>query len=129
LLELAYNSIAPAARLMTTRSRVMAQIAGGLVLLFAHEVSAQVQLDRCFPPAIAVGTTSTVKAEGKFPNWPPSIHCDRADVQLVATPTAGELSINVDGSAHPGVAWIRLSDASSASRLVPLMIEPVPVSI
>ena len=91
--------------------------------------NAQLQLDRFFPPAVSAGEESSIKAEGKFPQWPPQIVCDRADVHLSPEAKPGELRVRIDGGSPPGVAWIRLVDDSSASRLVPLMIEPVSVSI
>lgn len=90
---------------------------------------AQLKLDRFFPAAVAAGGESNIKAEGKFPKWPVTIVCDRADVQVSAAEASGELKVRVDQQASPGVAWIRLHDEGSASQLVPLLVEPSTISI
>ncbi len=91
--------------------------------------NAQLKLDRFFPAAVASGQESSIKAEGKFPEWPPQIVCDREDVHLSPGEKSGELRVTVDRDSPPGVAWIRMHDGGSASGLVPLMFEPQQVSI
>ena len=90
--------------------------------------SAQVQLDRFFPPAVGIGGEAVVKAEGKFPSWPVAIDVDRDDVSVEVSEDSGSLKVVVNGDATPGVAWIRMRDADSASSLVPLLIEPLVVT-
>jgi hypothetical protein len=92
-------------------------------------VHAQVQLDRLFPPAVSGGLESSIQAEGKFPNWPTTISCDRDDVTISTGQQAGELKVTLAADAAPGVAWVRMRDGVSVSQLVPLMIEPQPPSL
>lgn len=86
---------------------------------------AQIEVERLEPPAVGVGVEATLQAQGKFPVWPVEVVCDRADVHLKPTETSGQWVCTVDTGAAPGVAWVRMHDPSSASQLVPLLIEPV----
>ncbi|WP_144057623.1 serine protease [Novipirellula maiorica] len=95
-----------------------------ICLTFPSLASAQVQLDRFYPPVISVGNTVTVKAEGKFPKWPVKAVVDREDVEVVVEKDSGQLSVKLPADAAPGIAWIRLIDETSASKLVPILIEP-----
>lgn len=88
------------------------------------EVSGQVQLDRFFPPAVGVGQSVVIQAEGKFPKWPIDVVVDRSDVSIKAEKDSGKLKIEVAADAAPGIAWVRVLDSTSASGLVPLLIEP-----
>lgn len=96
--------------------------------LSASPCAAQTQLDRLFPAAASIGSVTSLKAEGKFPKWPPSFVCDRTDVQVSAGEASGELSVTIEQDALPGVAWLRMHDDTSASGLVPLLIEPIEVN-
>ncbi|MGI9473116.1 MAG: COG1470 family protein [Rubripirellula sp.] len=87
------------------------------------DATAQVKLDRFFPPAVEVGSESQVKAEGKFPKWPVIIDVDRDDVEVKANEGSGSLTVRASEDAAPGVVWVRIRDAASASSLVPLLIE------
>jgi hypothetical protein len=107
----------------------MSRFACLLIATGGSVAEAQVQLDRFDPAATSIGAESTIKAEGKFPTWPPQIVCDRPDVKLTALEKSGELQVHVDPDAAPGVAWIRLHDETSASSLVPLMIESAAVTV
>ncbi len=89
--------------------------------------SAQVQLDRFYPPAVSAGDETTIKAEGKFPTWPIEAVCDRAEITVAPAKDSGNLQVVVPADAAPGVAWIRIYDKTSASSLVPLLIEPCKV--
>lgn len=100
-------------------------IAVWIITLMVPRLNAQVQLDRIMPPVVASGSEVKLKAEGKFPNWPVGIYCDRADVQIRPDESSGELVVSVPASAPPGLAWIRLYDASSASNLTPILVEPM----
>ncbi len=99
------------------------------VFLFASlsvsTATAQVQLDRFYPPVVAIGSEASLKAEGKFPAWPVEIVCDRDDVKIEAGKESGELKVLVPTEAAPGVAWVRMHDGTSASKLVPILIEPI----
>lgn len=90
---------------------------------------AQLSAERLFPPAVAAGQTATVIADGKFPNWPADVVCDRDDVRVLPAETSGQLTVEVPADAGPGVAWIRFTDAKSASPLLPLLISSVPVTV
>lgn len=98
-----------------------------VVALPASTATAQLSLDRVFPSAVVIGSESTVRGEGKFPDWPVEIYCDHAGVSVSSGEMSGELTVRVSETAAPGVAWIRLFDHRSASSLVPLLIESVPV--
>lgn len=95
-----------------------------LCLALCSSASAQVQLDRLYPPVVRVGTETSIHAEGKFPNWPVKAVVDREDVQLVAGKEPGQFTLSLSTDAAPGIAWVRLIDDISASKLVPLLIEP-----
>lgn len=88
----------------------------------ATSVDAQVTFNGLFPPVAKVGESATLTAEGKFPAWPPGIHCDRDDVKLTALKDSGKLQVSVDEDAAAGVAWIRLTDSQSASDWVPILV-------
>ncbi len=100
-----------------------------LTLLFglcvSSTASAQVKLDRFYPPVVSVGGKTVVKAEGKFPNWPAKAVVDRDDVEVVVEKESGQLSVNLSSDVAPGVVWVRLVDDTSASKLVPLLIAPM----
>jgi hypothetical protein len=98
-----------------------------LVLTVGWTAHAQVELERIHPAVVGTGATSTVKAEGKFPVWPVEIVSDRDDVTITCGEKNGDLQVVVAADAVPGVAWVRMHDAKSASTLVPLMIERVAV--
>ena len=92
-------------------------------------VQAQIQLDRFFPPAVGVGQTVELKVEGKFPEWPIELVTDCDEVSVQAAEKSGQVLVEVNELATPGVVWVRGLDKTSASGLVPLLIEPlVPVS-
>ena len=89
---------------------------------FSCTATAQVELDRFFPPAITAGSTSVAKAEGKFPQWPVRFECDHPNLTIACTENSGEFRIT-STSPVPGAAWIRLFDDQAATSLVPLLIE------
>jgi hypothetical protein len=104
----------------------------GIVLcaaLFAPQAAAQIKLDRFYPSVVGAGSSATVTAEGKFPNWPCQVHCDRDDVKITPAKESGKLTVTVASPAAPGVAWVRLLDKHSASSLVPLLIEAAAVTV
>lgn len=88
--------------------------------------SAQVQLDRFFPAVVSAGSETAVTAEGKFPSWPVTIVCDRDDIQVLPQKDSGKLQVTVAAGTAPGVAWIRVHDKTSASKLVPMLIGSTP---
>lgn len=91
--------------------------------------SQDLSVDRLFPPAVTAGQQTTIKLEGKLPAWPVKVYCDRADLQFEPQEESGGLSVTVPAGATPGVAWLRFYDDKSASALVPLLIEPVAVTV
>ena len=117
-------------RVMISLNRMLARVSGipfvSLLLSAAlcSVASAQVQLDRFYPPVVSVGNKTTFKAEGKFPKWPVKAIVDRDDVELTVEKDSGQLSVNLSADATPGIVWVRLVDDTSASKLVPLLIEP-----
>lgn len=106
-----------------SRRLLCCQIA--VFLFYAHPALAQIQLERVFPPVVSVLNTGPqlLQAEGKFPAWPVEIHCDRSDVQISCGEKNGELKVQIAEDAPQGIAWLRLTDAKSASDLVPLLLE------
>jgi hypothetical protein len=74
---------------------------------------------------VAIGSEASLKAEGKFPIWPVEIVCDRDDVKIDAGKESGDVKVVVASEAAPGVAWVRMHDKTSASKLVPILIEPI----
>lgn len=88
----------------------------------SSQVVAQLQLDRFYPCVVSTGTTTTIKAEGKFPSWPIELRSDREDISWDLNEESGTIQLTVDPNAHPGVIWFRALDSNSASDLVPLLI-------
>ncbi|MGB0599817.1 MAG: serine protease [Rubripirellula sp.] len=89
----------------------------------SNVATAQIQVDRFYPPAVQIGQVSVLKAEGKFPKWPATIICEHDDLEITAGEDAGALEITVPENTPPGIAWIRLYDDQSASDLFPVFIE------
>lgn len=108
-------------------SRLFFSALGVVWLLSAVGISnvatAQIQVDRVYPPAVQIGQVSVLKAEGKFPKWPATIICEHDDLEITAGEDAGVLELNVPEDTPPGIAWIRLYDDQSASDLFPVFIE------
>ncbi len=96
-----------------------------IALFCSRPALAQVRLERVYPPLVSVLNTEPqwLQAEGKFPTWPVEIHCDRSDVQVSCGEKKGELKVQMSKDAPQGIAWLRLTDAKSASDLVPLLLE------
>ncbi len=115
--------------LKCNRSLVIALAIESLVWLLTPAANAQVELERLYPPVVAAGSTSTIKADGKFPVWPLNIVCDRADVSLTCGEKAGEFQVIVSQDAAPGAAWLRLHDTKATTSLVPLLIERSTVTL
>jgi hypothetical protein len=105
--------------------RLVARLALAMFTLLPSVASAQIQLDRFYPPVIQIGGETVINAEGKFPTWPVEIVSDRDDVKIVVGKDSGQLTVNVSTDVSPGVVWIRMFDNASASKLVPLLIEPI----
>jgi len=87
----------------------------------------EVKVDRLFPPAVSVGVSTVVTAEGKFDVWPAQVWCDRADVTVTPDKDSGKWVVVTAADAPAGVAWLRFYDDTSASPLLPLLVEPVAV--
>lgn len=96
------------------------------IAIQALDAHAQVELDRFSPPAIQRGIATTIKADGKFPQWPVKIECDVAGVSVTCGEKAGEFLVNPPATTV-GVAWIRVHDDQSASSLVPVLMESTSV--
>jgi hypothetical protein len=99
-----------------------------LVCIPALNAFAQVELERFFPPAVQRGVATTIKADGKFPQWPLKIECDLAGLTITCGEKSGEFQVNSPATSM-GAAWIRLHDDQAASSLVPLLIEPSSVAV
>ncbi len=96
---------------------------------FCAPAAAQLNVDRLFPPSVTRGQESTVTAEGKFPNWPVQVWCDRDDISCRIDKESGRVTITLPSDALPGIAWLRFFDDDSASAPVPLLIEPHAVTL
>ncbi|QDV47050.1 hypothetical protein Enr13x_69590 [Stieleria neptunia] len=120
--------LARAARLRVPLRWVIAACTIALCILPSQTAHAQLKLDRIFPPTVAVGSESEVTAEGKFPNWPASVDCDRDDIEITAAKDSGKFTVKIAATAPPGVAWIRLHDGQTATQLHPLIIAPIAVT-
>ena len=104
---------------------LISRLVWAMLALLPSIASAQVQLDRFYPPVVHIGGETVVNAEGKFPTWPVEIVSDRDDVKIVVGKDSGQLTVNVSTDVSPGVVWIRMLDSASASKLVPLLIESI----
>ncbi|MCA9129431.1 MAG: hypothetical protein KDB22_20235 [Planctomycetales bacterium] len=124
---------------LSTRSpmtRAWVVLSAGLQLLAivvqaraAAPADSKLQLTSLFPPVASIGSSSEITAEGSFPDWPVDIFCDRDDVRIECGTEAKKLLISVADRATPGVAWVRLYNRSSASQLLPILIEQSPVLV
>ena len=103
----------------------VSRLTWAILALLPSIASAQVQLDRFYPPVVHIGGETVINAEGKFPTWPVEIVSDRDDVKIVVGKDSGQLTVNISTDVSPGVVWIRMLDNASASKLVPLLIEPI----
>src|SRR6056297_692642 len=117
----------PLERRRLTSPWLIRVLAVGLTLAcLTSSADGQVTLNRIFPPVISTGETTPVAAEGKFASWPPTILCDREDVQITAAEDSGKLNVRVDDAvteaSGSGIAWVRLTDPQSASDWVPILI-------
>lgn len=106
-----------------------AAIAIGVLPVWEGAIAQELTADRLFPPAASATAESTITIEGKLPQWPLSVWCDRADITIRAAEESGKLIVQVAAEAPPGVAWLRLHDDKSASALLPLLIETAPVTV
>ena len=87
---------------------------------------AQVELTRFSAPVVSSGSTTIIKADGKFPQWPLKIECDQPDLTITCAEKAGEFQVAAAATAR-GVAWIRLHDNHSATSLFPILTESNPI--
>lgn len=112
------------------RRPVTAQLARTLALAWTLVISSavfgEVKVDRLYPPTIAAGASTVVTAEGKFDGWPAQVWCDRSDVTVTADKDSGKWIVTTSTDSPAGLAWLRFYDDSSASPLIPLLIERVP---
>ena len=99
-----------------------------ILRVFESAAHAQLELTQLTPPVVQVGTKTEVAATGKFPNWPPTITCDRADVHVTPEEKSGVFQVHAEEGAYPGVAWMRLHDTDSTSTALPIFITRAPVS-
>ena len=109
--------------------KVAGRLAAATLASFVATATAQITVDRFDPPAVSIGETAAIRAEGKLPEWPVEFWCDRDDVTVTAGEDEGELNVKVAGDASPGVAWIRLTGPKSASTLRPILLEPASVFV
>lgn len=93
----------------------------------SQQTWAEITLERFFPPVVAAGTETTIVAEGKFSQWPPSVACGSTAISVTAGKDSGKLIVKVSEKSLAGVAWIRLYDDQSSSSLIPLLLSPVEV--
>ncbi|HBJ36113.1 MAG TPA: serine protease [Planctomycetaceae bacterium] len=107
-------------------ARVFALTVGMAMTCLANAFG-DVKVDRLFPPAITVGASTVVTSEGKFDAWPAQVWCDRDDVTVTAEKDSGKWNITIAADAVPGIAWLRFYDDTSASSLMPLLVESVPI--
>ena len=96
-----------------------------LCCLASNRLQGQIQLDRFFPPSVGVGQNIEITVEGKFPKWPVELSTDCDHVSVRAAEKSGQVLVEVNDLATPGVVWVRGLDKTSASGLIPLLIEPV----
>jgi len=125
LVDLVKDPVLEGSLTRSTTLVFVAKLAAALLALLPSVASAQVQLDRFYPPVASIGGETVINAEGKFPTWPVQIVSDRDDVKIVMGKDPGQLTVNVSTDVSPGVVWIRMMDNALASKLVPLMIEPI----
>ncbi|MGB7345248.1 MAG: serine protease [Pirellulaceae bacterium] len=100
-----------------------------VAVCWAGESNAQVKLDRFYPPVVVAGSESFVTAEGKVPEWPCKVICDRDELEFGAEKDSGKFKVTLPADVSPGVAWVRLHDAKSASGLTPVLISRYPVTM
>jgi len=100
-----------------------AHIAAWLSLVAAQcAAAAGPEVRTFFPSGAQRGTTVELAASGNFPKWPAQAWFDRAGVTATATADKGKLNFAIATDAEPGLYWLRLFDAESASAPRPLVI-------
>jgi hypothetical protein len=83
-------------------------------------------LDAIHPAGGRVGTTVTVKAEGKFDAWPPRTWCSSDRVTVTALKDKGKLEFKIAEDTPPGACLIRLYNDDGASPPRSFMIGTLP---
>ena len=86
------------------------------------------QLDRMFPAGGQRGTTVDLTLEGKFPNWPVHVWSACPDITWQCQAESGKLQAVIAEAAPLGPTWIRLYDASGASRVQVFLVDAAPHS-
>lgn len=107
---------------------ILASVAASAIP-WAVAFPAEPTLERLFPPAVAVGQSAEIRAEGKWEEWPLRVWCDRPDVEVTPGDEPGVLRVVVPAGNPPGIAWLRLLDDQGVSALAPLLVETDPVVV
>lgn len=97
-----------------------------ITCLPANRVTAQLTLDRFFPPVVTAGESVQIKADGKFPQWPAQADCGDNTIQITPEKESGTLSVKIPVDHSAGAVWIRMHDAVSASAATPLLVTSLP---
>lgn len=95
----------------------------------AQETPEPLAPQRIYPPAATVGQRVTRQLEGKLPRWPINCWTDRADVTVHCGAESGQIELEVAADAPAGIVWLRFFDDHSAADLLPVLIEPLPITL
>lgn len=79
-----------------------------------------------FPAGAARGEKVTVKASGSFDHWPVTAWIDHPGIAIESAPEKGNLVIQADADAEPGVYWLRLHNEDGATALRPFVVGTLP---
>src|SRR3954467_2513423 len=92
------------------------------VLIASRGWSAPPKVTSLFPAGAARGQTTTVKAQGEFPNWPVEVWADRPTVKVEAAKEKGKFSVIVSDDAEPGLCCLRFYTSQGATSLTPFIV-------
>lgn len=99
---------------------------GVLCVLCGDSSSAPPSLTSLFPAGGQVGSSAEITASGSFDKWPVGVWASDPKISVKPAKDKGKLAIAIAVDAKPGVAWLRLHDATGASPLRPFVVGVLP---
>jgi Bacterial pre-peptidase C-terminal domain len=97
-----------------------------LCVLCGEMSSAPPTLTSLFPAGGPVGGTIEITASGSFDSWPVGVWASDPKIDMKPGKVKSKLTAVIAADAKPGIAWLRLHDASGASPLRPFVVGVLP---
>jgi hypothetical protein len=117
---------------MTRReaTRLSIYIAAPIVLVHCLGIAstaAEPKLTRFYPPAVGVGQTWTVTAQGTFDKWPVDVHVfpselQPSNLQVKCLEKKGQIELVAAHDCPVGRYWVRFSNADGWSDAQPIIV-------